>query len=297
MEGILLEIQTLVYLYMALVVVAAVLLLLLVKVVLLDEVRYRGSVVLEQIITPFNLSLFLMPIANCLTYVGTLLSLSATDARDQLRFTIVADVGVALFQLTCVYYTWCRGLPIVEIAVPDAVPWMRRLVAVSPILLGLLPIPDILLLTNTSVEFAEPASKVVGVLCGLFVLVFDTVVLTVFVRYLRRGLTVMIQGDARLRIIARYGVATVCVGGASLVLIAAANSLDQQDYNNVVIFQILQITVFALFSVIHVILLAMKIALLRYRQSGNPASPTVASKNPTLTSNASVSKTQLQHWA
>ncbi|KAJ3262456.1 hypothetical protein HDU77_000306 [Chytriomyces hyalinus] len=285
------EIQKLVVVYAGLVAVTAVQTLMLLKLVLVDEKRKRESTLAGHIINPFNVCLLVMPIANCIIYVGTMLSLSSADPVVKLQFTIAADFGVAMFQLGCVHYTWCRGLPIIEIAVPGALPWLRCLVTISPVLFAMLPIPDILLLNNMHVEFAQPASKAVGVLCGLVVFVFDVAVLSVFVRYLKRGLTVMIQEDVRLRTIARYGIVTVGVGGVSLVLVAVANTLDDTDRRYAFAFQALQLTVFALFSVIHSILFAMKVALFSQSAVGNTSKSTIAASKTTtmLTMTASPS--------
>ncbi|KAI8843894.1 hypothetical protein BJ741DRAFT_589494 [Chytriomyces cf. hyalinus JEL632] len=275
------ELQTLVLVYAVLAAITAVQTLMLLKLVLFDEKRKRESTLMGHIINPFNVCLLVMPIANCIIYVGTMLSLSSADPVVKLQFTIAADFGVAMFQLGCVHYTWCRGLPIIEISVPGALPWLRCLVAISPVLFGMLPIPDLMLLNNIHVEFAQPASKAVGVLCGSVVFVFDVAVLTVFVRYLKRGLTLMIQEDVRLRIIARYGIATVGVGGVSLVLVAVANTLDDTDGRYAFAFQTLQLTVFGLFSVIHSILFAMKVALLSKSPVRNTSKSTVAASKTT----------------
>ncbi|KAJ3241778.1 hypothetical protein HDU81_010422 [Chytriomyces hyalinus] len=277
------DIQTLVVVYAVLAAVTAVQTLMLLKFVLFDEKRKRETTLMGHIINPFNICLLVMPIANCIIYVGTMLSLNSTDPVVKLQFTIAADFGVAMFQLGCVHYTWCRGLPIIEIAVPGVLPWLRCLVTTSPVLFAMLPIPDIMLLNNIHVAFAQPASKAVGVLCGLVVFVFDVAVLSVFVRYLNRGLTLMIQDDLRLRTIARYGIVTVCVGGVSLVLVAVANTLDDTDLHYSFVFQALQLTVFALFSVIHSVLFAMKVALLSSKSGvGNTSKSNIAASKITM---------------
>ncbi|KAJ3231345.1 hypothetical protein HDU81_003864 [Chytriomyces hyalinus] len=234
-----------------------------VRFTLWDEARKQNNRVSIRIVaTHFNICLTLLPIGNLLIFAGSMYALLAAEFKTKMVATVVADFGVSTFHTSCVYYTWFRGVPIIDAAYPLAIPYVKAFVTVTPFLLLMLPIPDWMWMMNVAVDFAEPASKAMGLVCGFVVLLFDMVVLTVFVWYLQKapdcGGTE--QGDKKLRVIATHGIATVIVGVISLGFCAVANVQEEER-----LYDSFMLGAFGTLVVIYGILFAMKVRLHRIK--------------------------------
>ncbi|KAJ3257838.1 hypothetical protein HDU77_002523 [Chytriomyces hyalinus] len=229
-----------------------------VRFTLWDEARKQNHrVSLRNLATHFNICLALLPIGNMLIYAGSMYALLVADFRTKMMATVVADFGVCIFHTSFVYYTWFRGVPIIDAAYPFAIPYVKAFVTVIPFLLFMLPVPDWMWMMNVAVDFAEPASKVVGPVCGFIVLLFDVIVLAVFVRYLQKAPDMAAeQGDKKMRVIATHGITTVVVGVGTLGFCVVANVQEE-----VRLYDSFMLGAFATLVVIYGILFAMKVRL------------------------------------
>ncbi|KAI8840089.1 hypothetical protein BJ741DRAFT_597915 [Chytriomyces cf. hyalinus JEL632] len=272
-----------VYAYCALVGINLIQGALVVKFIIWNETRKRKlPLTWTRVFTKFNLCLMIIPVANMLTYIGAGMALVTTNNQDKLIYTIVCDSGVALFELCYVYYTWFRGIPIMEAAAPNATPYLQRIVTFLPCLYILLPLPDIALLFVEDTSVLVPISKVVAGVCGLVTVSFDMMILTVFVKYLRKspenGIT---KEDARLKLISWYGIVAACVGTLSLIVFSVGGAQDDEE-----VYQIYLMGSSGILTVVHGVLFAMKVALHHSKVCGNVVLP--VSKTGNTSANASV---------
>ncbi|KAJ3231344.1 hypothetical protein HDU81_003863 [Chytriomyces hyalinus] len=218
-----------------------------------------------------------------LTYIGAGMALVTADSEDKLIYTIVCDSGVALFELSYVYYTWFRGIPIMEAAAPKATPYVQRFVTFLPCLYILLPLPDIVLLFVTDTSVLLPVSKIAAAVCGLVTVSFDMMVLTIFVKYLRKspedGIT---KEDVRLKLISRYGIVAAYIGTLSLIVFSVGGFQEDEEA-----YQIYLMVSSGILLVIHGVLFAMKVALHHSKVSKEAASVALSvSKTGNTSANA-----------
>ncbi|KAJ3257839.1 hypothetical protein HDU77_002524 [Chytriomyces hyalinus] len=271
-----------VYAYCALVAINLIQGVLVVKFIIWNETRKRKlPLTWTGIFTKFNVCLMAIPVANMFTYIGGGMALTTANNEDKLIYTIVSDAGVALFELCYVYYTWFRGIPIMEAAAPKATPYLQRIVSFLPCLYILLPLPDVAMLFVDDASVLVPVSKIVAGVCGLVTVSFDMMILTVFVKYLRKspknGVT---KEDARLKLISWYGIVAACVGTLSLIVFSVGGAQDDDE-----LFQIYLVGSFGMLLVVHGVLFAMKVALHHFKVSNVPGS---VSKTGNTSANASV---------
>ncbi|KAJ3243317.1 hypothetical protein HDU78_000633 [Chytriomyces hyalinus] len=218
--------------------------------------------------TPFNLCLFIIAISTAATYICEMVidSVNAVGKRSFHGYPANVANTVQTFcmqtsMLAYMYYCWCRGDRIVEAIFPRLVQPMKWTMYLSPFVFYVQVAIQII-----NVGFENPASTtkvllslntVFGILPGVVVVMFDSMLLVVFILYMNRTrISEEDSLDSQFLIVSQYGTLTVALG-----LVALLTAVVAYSQKSAAIYQALSFCAQAIYCWVYICLVAMKIAL------------------------------------
>ncbi|ORY43434.1 hypothetical protein BCR33DRAFT_766626 [Rhizoclosmatium globosum] len=169
---------------------------------------------LHNIATSFNTLLFLMGVSLVFIYSTNILRYYMDPGSLSRKVTVLCqDLFISTFEICYCIFSFKRTSPVVELEAPLLVVQMGRVVRVVPFLFYLQVIPAVieLAIVNTGAVGYEKSLQLIeyilAAIAAVIVVTLDTVLLTTFIRFLRKTKQdENIKVDERFLIIVKYGV-------------------------------------------------------------------------------------------